>query len=398
MNFTKIKGDITSAEGFKAGAVKTGIKNNSLDLAIIYCENLAETAAVYTTNQVQAAPIKICREHLADGSARAIVINSGIANACTGEEGLQNALQMTETAAGSLHLKKEDVLVASTGIIGKQLPMSKIKAGIEEASENLAKDSGKDAAKAIQTTDTTVKRAAAAIELDGHEVKIGGMAKGSGMIEPNMATMLSFITTDASIKSGLLQEVLKECVDVSFNKITVDGDQSTNDMIAVMASGKSGAPEITAGSAALEKFKSALKYVTEELAKMIVKDGEGATKFIEINVSGASDSEQAQKIARQIAGSPLVKTAVYGESPSWGRIAAAAGSAVDDFDSQDLEIELNGKKVFGPEHEVHEFPGDILSSSTIRIDVDPGCGEASDTVWTCDFSDEYVEINAKYYS
>ena len=340
----------------------------------------------------------ICKEHLKDGSARAIVVNSGIANACTGAEGYQNAIKMTEIAADNLNLDKEDVLVASTGIIGKQLPMSKITGGIKEAAGKLNKNGGEKAARAIQTTDNMLKRAAAKIKLKGQEIKIGGMAKGSGMIEPNMATMLSFISTDASIKSELLERALRAAVDDSFNKITVDGDQSTNDMVAIMANGMSEAPEITAGSTAFQKFKSALKYVAEKLAKMIVKDGEGATKLIEINVSGASDNKTAEKIARQIANSPLVKTAIYGEAPSWGRIAAAAGSAVNKFDCCDLQIAINGEKVFGPEEKVHQFSQNILTSNTINIEVTMGKGGASSKIWTCDFSQEYIEINAKYYS
>lgn len=398
MNFNKIFGGITVAKGFKTAGVKTGVKNNSLDLAIIHSEKCTETAAIYTTNQVQAAPIKICKDHLKDGRAQSIVINSGIANACTGSEGIKNAREMAETAAGCLDVDPGEVLVASTGIIGKQLPVSKIKEGIKEAADRLDRNNGEDAARAILTTDTITKQVAAGFEIKGKEVKIGGMAKGSGMIEPNMATMLSFITTDASIDERLLQKALKSAADASFNKITVDGDQSTNDMVAVMASGMSDAPRISADSPAYKKFKSALKYVAEELAKMIVKDGEGGTKLIEVDVKGASDSEQAEKVAREIANSPLVKTAIFGESPSWGRIAAAAGSADDNFDSGDLKININGEKVFGPGEKVHQFSRDILTEDKINIAVELGIGKASQKIWTCDFSPDYIEINAKYYS
>lgn len=398
MNFNEISGGITAASGFKTAGVKTGVKNSSLDLAIIHSEKSAETAAIYTTNQVQAAPIKICKDHLENGLAQSIVINSGIANACTGSEGYKKALKMTETAADCLKIPPEKVLVASTGIIGKQLPISKITGGIKEAAGKLDRNSSEDAARAILTTDTVTKQIATSFEIKGKKVKIGGMAKGSGMIEPNMATMLSFITTDASIEKGLLAKTLKSIGDSSFNKITVDGDQSTNDMVTIMANGMAETPPISADTDAYKKFKSALKYVAEELAKMIVKDGEGGTKFIEVEVHNAPGAEEAEKIARQIANSPLVKTAIFGEAPSWGRIAAAAGSADDTFDSRDLEIAINGEKIFGPGERVHQFSRDILTRDKINIAVKLGAGEASKKIWTCDFSPEYIDINAKYYS
>ncbi len=397
-DLNKVSGGITAARGFKAAGVKTGIKNNSFDLAIIKSQEKASAAAVYTTNQVQAAPIDVCRNNLEDGTASAVVVNSGISNACTGEQGLENAYKMAEKTGEELGVNPDEVVVASTGIIGKQLPMEKIEAGIESASQKLDRNSDEKAAKAILTTDTTTKQIAVKTEVEGETLTVSGMAKGSGMIEPDMATMLSFITTDADINDQLLHKTLKSAVDNSFNKITVDGDQSTNDMVAVLASGQADIPEITAGGSAYEKFTQALQYVTEELAKMIVKDGEGGTKFIEIEVGGAASRAQAEKAARQIANSPLVKTAIFGESPSWGRIAAAAGSADDEFDLEDLKIVINGEEIFGPEERVHSFSKDILTRDRIDIAVDLGLGDASEKIWTCDFSYEYVEINAKYYS
>ncbi|SDL32384.1 bifunctional glutamate N-acetyltransferase/amino-acid acetyltransferase ArgJ [Halarsenatibacter silvermanii] len=397
-NLNEVSGGITAARGFKAAGVKTGIKNNSFDLAIIKSQKKAKAAAVYTTNQVQAAPIEVCRNNLEDGTASAVVVNSGISNACTGKQGLENAYKMVEKTGEELGVNTDEVIVASTGIIGKQLPMEKIEAGIESASKKLDRNSDEKAAKAILTTDTTTKQIAVKTEIEGEALTVSGMAKGSGMIEPDMATMLSFITTDADINNQLLQKTLKAAVDNSFNKITVDGDQSTNDMVAVLASGQADIPKITAGSSAYEKFTQALHYVAEKLAKMIVKDGEGGTKFIEIEVGGAASLGQAEKAARQIANSPLVKTAIFGESPSWGRIAAAAGSADDEFDLEDLKIVINGEEIFGPEEYVHSFSKDILTRDRIDIVVDLGLGDVSEKIWTCDFSYEYVEINAKYYS
>lgn len=393
-----INSGILAPSGFAGSAVKTGVKNSSLDLAIIYAEKEARTVAVFTTNEVQAAPVVFSREQLKSNRIKAIVVNSGIANACTGEQGWLDTVEMAKKTASKLGLDKEQILIASTGIIGKNLPMDKIKPGIDQAAASLNKSSGSEIARAILTTDTSIKEKAFKFEIGGREIKIGGVAKGSGMIEPNMATMLAFFTTDIAIKTELLDAAFREAVAKSFNKITVDGDQSTNDMAAIMASGMAGNPEITEKGNDYHKFVRVLTELAEFLAQAIVRDGEGCTKFIEVVAAGVRTEEEAEKIARKIANSPLVKTAIFGEAPSWGRIAAAVGSASNNFSKSDLVIELNGNKIFGPAEKVYNFSKDILNQNEILINVDLNAGHASAKIWTCDFSHGYIDINTKYYS
>ncbi|MFW5994374.1 MAG: bifunctional glutamate N-acetyltransferase/amino-acid acetyltransferase ArgJ [Halanaerobiaceae bacterium] len=394
----EINGGILAAEGFLGSAVKTGVKNSSLDLAIIYCENQPVTAAVFTTNKVQAAPVVFSKNQLKAEPIKAIVVNSGIANACTGEQGRLDTIEMAEVAADNLEIDRSQVLIASTGIIGKNLPMTKIRPGIVKAANSLTKVDNLKIAESILTTDSNIKEKAFQFEIAGTEINLGGVAKGSGMIEPNMATMLAFFTTDLAINKKLLQEAFKKVTDQSFNKITVDGDQSTNDMAAIMASGRAGNPEINSKNQDYKKFVRVLKEIATYLAQSIVKDGEGSTKFVEITASGVRDDKEAELIARKIANSPLVKTAIYGEAPSWGRIAAAVGSVSHNFYKDDLIIEINDINVFGPSEKVYNFPRSILKEDEITIKVKLNAGSGSATIWTCDFSHGYIDVNTKYYN
>jgi len=398
-----IKGGITAVQGFKASGLHCGIKRSRADLALIYTEAEASAAGVFTQNTVKAAPVILSKKHLSSGRARAVVVNSGNANACTGERGMSDAEKMAETAAYALGIKPQEVVVASTGVIGVPLPMDKIQRGIYEAAEKLSSDGGSAAAEAIMTTDTYPKEFAVRFDLDGVTVTVGGMAKGSGMIHPNMATMLGFIATDAAVSPKMLKKALKYAVDRSFNMITVDGDTSTNDMVVVLANGLSKNPIIDSEAPAYFKFLRALERVCLELAKDIVRDGEGATKFVEIEVSGASSVEEARKLALSVATSSLVKTALFGEDANWGRILAACGKTGVLFDPSKVDIFLKSKG--GIEQTARggmglpfneENAARILAEKEIKIIINFNEGEASAKAWTCDLSYEYVRINSSY--
>ncbi|NOX96512.1 MAG: bifunctional glutamate N-acetyltransferase/amino-acid acetyltransferase ArgJ, partial [Nitrospirae bacterium] len=323
----EIKGGITTPRGFQAAGIKCGLKENKKDLALLLSEVPARAIALLTTNRIQAAPLKITKEHLRDSRAQAIIINSGNANACTGRKGLSDARLMTQLTARNLQIKEKDVLVASTGIIGRPLPINKISRGIEKLRQKLTVEEKSSAAEAIMTTDTFPKEIAVKIRIKGKEVFIGGMAKGAGMVAPHLATMLAFITTDALIAKQALKKALKDSVDKSFNMITIDGDMSTNDMVVILANGLAQNEEIETGEKSFKCFQEALDFVTLSLAKMLVADGEGATKFVEIKVKNAQDSREAKKAACAIANSVLVKTALFGEDANWGRIMAALGQS-----------------------------------------------------------------------
>jgi glutamate N-acetyltransferase/amino-acid N-acetyltransferase len=396
-----IPGGVTAPRGYRAAGVHCGVKKLKKDLCLLVSDAPAAAAAVLTTNIVQAAPVVVVRQQLLTGpSFRAIVVNSGNANACTGERGLTDAWAMTAAAARALGVENREVLVSSTGVIGQFLPMDRILDGITLAARNLSRAAGGDAAEAIMTTDTFVKEAAVRCELGGKTVTVGGMAKGSGMIAPNMATMLAFVTTDAAITPPLLRAALAQATGRSFNRISVDGDMSTNDMAAVLANGMAGAPLIAdAADPSYQVFCSALEHVLVRLSKMIVVDGEGATKFIEITVTGAATEADATAAGRAIANSNLVKTAMHGEDANWGRILAAAGTAGIPFDPAEVEIWFGDVPILRRNYRI-DFSEDearkVLEQKEIRVTVALHQGEGTASFWTCDLSKEYVTINANY--
>ena len=395
----KISGGITAPSGFSACGIHCGIKGRGKDLALIYSERETAAAAVFTTNKIQSASVKLSREHLQDAKARAIVINSGNANACTGARGYKDAKLITALAAGELGVSKEDILIASTGIIGQFLPMAKIRPGIGRLAKSLNRRGNASAAQAIMTTDTFCKETSVSFEVNGKIVSIGAMGKGAGMIYPSMATMLCFITTDASVSKSALEKAFRDSVDKSFHRITVDGDRSTNDSIFILANGTAGNRKIQSGSESFNEFQKALNYVMREMAKMIVKDGEGAKKFIEIKVAGAKSQGDAKKIGFNIANSNLVKTALGGEDPNWGRIASAAGSAGIDVTERKLSIFIGDVQVMkngcAADYDVRKVKK-VLAGCEIKIAINLNLGKKDYTVWTSDLTEEYVRINAGY--
>lgn len=398
--FTEIPGGVTAPQGFlAAGAAAEVRKKGRRDLAILYSEKPAAAAALFTQSQVKAAPVLVTQEHLATGSAQVVVVNSGIANACTGEQGLADAKMMAKVAGEVLKVSPEQVVVASTGVIGEYLPMDKIESGIKKAAVSLSQEGGVFAAEAILTTDTTTKECAVKFTLGGKEVMIGGMAKGSGMIHPNMATMLGFITTDAHVQPQTLDHALRWAADRSFNAITVDGDTSTNDMVVALANAQAGNHLLTDEDPEYSLFRDALLLVCTELAKMIARDGEGATKFLEVRVNGAASDRDALTIARAVAGSSLVKSALFGEDANWGRVLAAAGACGVTFDPNlvdvyldDLLVAAQGKGLAFDEEQVST----ILAGHDLTITVDLKQGDAGGKAWGCDLSIDYVRINANY--
>jgi glutamate N-acetyltransferase/amino-acid N-acetyltransferase len=392
-------GGVTTPQGFHAAGVSAGIKaSRGLDLALLVSDRPAVAAAVFTTNKAVAAPVVVSRDHLArsGGIARAVIVNSGCANACTGDAGLQVARDMAEDTARILGCPADQVLVASTGVIGVSLPIEKIRSGLGAAFAALAADQGGAAARAIMTTDPFPKEAAAHVRIGDREVAIGGMAKGSGMIEPMMATMLGFVTTDASVPLPLLSRALREAVNDTFNAITVDGECSTNDSVMVLANGASGA---TVDEDSYGVFVDALRAVCLELALGIVRGGEGATKLVTVTVTGAASWGDARIAAKAIANSLLVKTAIHGGDPNWGRLIAVAGRAGVAFDLSRAAVAIGPTILFKdgrPFDESAPEAAQYLRGGEIAISVSLGAGEASSTVWTCDLSAEYVRINAEY--
>jgi glutamate N-acetyltransferase / amino-acid N-acetyltransferase len=393
---------VTVARGFRAAGVSAGIKaNGNLDLALMVSETPASAAAVFTTNRAQAAPVLVSREHLtrSGGTARAIVVNSGCANACTGDEGMQVARAMAAETARLVNCPTEQVLVASTGVIGVALPIEKVRLGLPAAMQALAAEQGWAAARAIMTTDPFPKEASTRVTIGGREVSdivIGGMAKGSGMIEPMMATMLGFVTTDAAVPKALLDRALREAVDETFNAITVDGECSTNDCVMLLANGASG---VEIGEATYAPFVKGLRDVCRELALGIVRGGEGATKLVTITVTNAASRAEARRAAKAIANSPLVKTAIHGGDPNWGRLIAVAGRANVEFELSRASVVIGSVVLFKdgrPYDEAAPQAAAYLNRKDIEVVVGLGAGEASSTVWTCDLSAEYVRINADY--
>ncbi len=393
-----VQGGVTSAQGFLASGVHCGIKPQRKDLALVFSSVPAAVAGVFTTNKVKAAPVLIDMERIRSGQGRAVLLNSGNANACTGEQGMRDAREMGHLTAETLEVPEDLVYVCSTGPIGIPLPMDAIRRGIPEAVRLLGPD-GNAAAEAILTTDTVPKAAAVQVTIGGQVVTVGGMSKGAGMIHPSMATTLTVVTTDATAAPAMLQAALRRAADQSFNRITVDGDQSTNDTILLFANGEAGVPEITAPGEALDALQAGLNAVTLTLAKAVARDGEGATKLIEVAIAGAASDEDAQRAAFAVANSPLVKTSIHGASPNWGRVMAAVGYSGAEVNPDRLKVQIGpvvvaerGVQAGGPE--LLEQAGEHMAGHDVRVVVDLGLGRGEASVWTCDLSEEYVKENA----
>jgi glutamate N-acetyltransferase/amino-acid N-acetyltransferase len=393
---------VTSPRGFLAATVRSGLKKAGEDLAIIYSDRPAVAAAVFTQNLVQAAPVVLSREHLKFKTQRAIVVNSGCANACTGAEGLEDARRTARLVAELVGCDPREVLVSSTGVIGMRLKMDKLEAGIRAAAPALSGENGFRVAEAIMTTDTRPKRALRRVKIGGKRVTIAGVAKGAGMIHPNMATLLSFMTTDAAISKKALRSALKSAVDASFNRVSIDGDTSTNDTLAILANGAAGNEQIKEmGGEDYQRFTRALTEVARDLAIQVARDGEGARKLVTIEVRHAPDDRAAHRIAETVATSPLVKTAIAGADANWGRILAAAGRSGVRFDPEKVEIRI-GKLVVARKGRgllfSEERALEILKRGEVEILIDLHQGEAQTTAWTCDLTEDYIRINADYRS
>lgn len=396
-------GSITSPKGFTAAGVSAGIKKSGKkDIGIILSEVDAAAAGVFTLNKMCAAPVIVCREVTLKPKSRAIIVNAGCANACTGDVGLADAWRMLNYSTKVLGLEENEAYICSTGIIGETLPMDKIETGILAASKELKKENADNFANAILTTDTFMKNIAYEFELDGKTVTIAGVAKGSGMIEPNMATMLTFITTDVSISPYLLKRTIKKIADNSFNMVVVDGDTSTNDSMIVLANGLAENKVIISETEANYKiFYEAFLKVAQDLAKMIAKDGEGATKFLEINVVGALTKADAKMAAKAIAKSPLVKTAFFGEDPNWGRIVCAAGYSGAELNPNKISLHIGSLQLVAHGLNLNFDKSEaiaIMQNNEIELTLDLGVGSATATVWSCDFSYDYVKINGEYHT
>ena len=401
----QIRGGVTAAKGFTASGVHVGIRKNKdkKDLALVLSEKPCSAAAVYTTNQVKGQPLIVTSEHLADGKAQAIIVNSGNANTCTGEQGVAAARRMAALVAEKLPVKASDVIVASTGVIGQQLDVSVIEAGMDQLVAGLSKTGNIDAREAIMTTDTVKKEVTIQIEVGDTPVIIGAMAKGSGMIHPNMATMLGFITTDCAISPAMLQKALSAVVGKTFNRVSVDGDTSTNDMVVVLANGMAGNAMIDAEGPEYRDFYEGLAWLSTQLARMIARDGEGATKLIECTVESASDEEKAEQLAKGVICSSLVKTAMFGADANWGRILCALGYTRKDFDPNKVDVAFESAsgyievcKAGVPLPFNEEKAKKILSYQEVTIYVSLNEGDAQATCWGCDLTYEYVRINGDY--
>jgi len=399
-----ISGGVCAAEGFSANGIHCGIRKNKTkrDLSLIFSKVPAAAAAVYTTNLVKGAPLTVTKHHIADGFAQAVICNSGNANTCNAD-GIEIAEKMSSLCASALSIKKEDVVVASTGVIGQPLDVTPIADGVDALVRGLSKDGGEFAAEGIMTTDTVKKEVAVEFELSGKTCKIGGIAKGSGMIHPNMATMLVFITTDAAICPSLLQKALSSDIKNTFNMVSIDGDTSTNDMVCVLANGMAGNAEICEENEDFKTFMAALNTVTVHLCRMIAADGEGATKLLECSVSGAKDEETAKTVAKSVICSSLLKAAMFGADANWGRVLCAIGYSGADVDVNRVDVAFrsakgridvckNGAGIPFSE----EVAKEILLEDEIEIVVSVGNGENSATAWGCDLTYDYVKINGDY--
>jgi glutamate N-acetyltransferase/amino-acid N-acetyltransferase len=401
-DFKPIPGGVLAAKDFVAAAVHCGIKKDKLDLVMIHSLRPAAAAATVTQNKFRAAPTYVTQEAVADGNAQTIIANSGNANCATGEQGLLDAWRMAALAGNATGVEATEVIVCSTGHIGDLLPMDKVEAGIAEAAAKLSRDNAELAARGIMTTDSYPKSCAAEFEVNGVTCRIGGIAKGAGMIHPNMATMLCFLCTDVAIDAKLLRQLLVDCVEHTFNCITVDGDMSTNDTVAILANGAAENETLVyledKGS---DAFQAALRYVCTELAKMIAFDGEGATKAVTIRVTEAESFEEARAVAKGVANYNLCKCMFYGMDFNWGRVAAAIGATLLDVDPARISIEIQGIRAWHrgvPERFDLQAARQLLRDREIFVKISLGKGDAEATVWTCDLTPEYITLNAEYES
>ena len=394
-------GTITNAGGFQAGATYAGLKtfsDDKLDLGIILSEAPCTAAGVFTTNAIKSPSVTVTQEHVEAGPVRALIVNAGIANTCVGEQGYTDAKEMTELAARRLGVRPEEVLVCSTGVIGVELPMSLIRTGVEQI--DLTASGGHEVARAMMTTDTRPKEVAVTFDIGGRRVNMGGVVKGSGMIHPNMATMLSFVTTDAAVEGNFLQDTLREVADASFNMMTVDGDTSTNDTVLVMANGTAGNSPVTAGTPDAETFKEALLQVCVHLAKELARDGEGSgDRLIIVEVAGAESVADARMAARTIASSSLVKSAVHGRDPNWGRILMALGRSGAVVEESKVDLFINGVCIMQgglpiPFH--RDAVVALMGGPEVTFRLELGLGDGDATAWGCPLTEEYVVINSAY--
>lgn len=394
------RGGVASADGFTAGGTYAGIKTagaDALDLGMVASDAPATAAGMFSQNKVLSPSVTVSQRRIRNGSARAVVANSGCANCSVGKQGMSDAEEMTALAAAYLGVDAEEVLIGSTGLIGVELPMALVRQNLGNV--NLSNDGGNRFARSIMTTDTHPKEVAVSTEIDGREVVIGGCAKGSGMIHPNMATMLSFITTDAPVERSFLQQALQEAVGASFNMIDVDGDQSTNDTVIVLANGKAGGPLISGGTEGGEAFQEALTYVCVDLAKKMARDGEGATHLIEATVEGARSVEEARRGARKIVSSLLVKAMIYGRDPNWGRVMMALGNSGIDFEESNVDIFINDIHIVHQGMSISYLKDSVVSSMSddeVRLRVRIASGGESGTAWGCDLTEAYVIENSAY--
>ena len=395
-----LTGGVTAPGGFVAGGVMCGVRNSGRrDLGLLFSEHGCTAAAVFTRNVMKGAPLEVTRGAVGSGGVRAVVVNSGYANAATGRKGLEDAYAMQAFAASALGIEAREVAVASTGVIGEHLPMDKISAGIEAVGAELGRD-GAGFAEAILTTDTRIKEAAVRVEIGGTTVTVGGTAKGSGMIHPNMGTMLAFLTTDAAVEERCLQETLSKVTERTFNRVTVDGDTSPSDLAILLANGAAGGGgTLTLDSPDWSVFADAVEEVARSLAKEIARDGEGATRLVEVDVEGAKDEASAAALAKSVVGSNLVKAAVFGEDANWGRVLTAMGYSGVNFEPNDVDLWFGPVKIFADwepvPHEVAEANA-ALSSGEVRITARLNEGDASAAAWGCDLTYEYVRINGSY--
>lgn len=393
-------GTILSPTGYSSAGIHAGLRQTKKDLGLIYSEVPAVCAAVYTLNKFQAAPLTVTKESIAqEGKIQAVIVNSANANACTGQQGITDALTMQKETANKLQIDQHLVAVASTGVIGETLPIEKISKGIKAIELGTNEADAEAFQTAILTTDTVMKRSCYQTEINGKKVTIGGAAKGSGMINPNMATMLTFITTDAAVEQTALNDLLKQITEETFNQITVDGDTSTNDMVIVLANGTAENTELSEDHPEWPKFKQSLYKVCKSLAKQIARDGEGATKLVEVQVTGATTVKDAQVIAKQIVGSNLVKTAIYGEDANWGRIIGAIGQADAQLDPEKVDIKIGPIAILEKSEPLlfsNDEATEYLKNDYIKIYVNLNNGTAKGCAWGCDLSYDYIKINASY--
>ena len=394
-----IKGGVTAAIGFQADGIACGIKRRRKDLALIYSPFSCAAAGVFTQNRLQAAPVVVTRQHLRSSYSKAILVNSGNANCATGKQGFKDAEEMTRVAAKVLHANPKEVLVASTGVIGRRLPMTVIRHGIVTVAEHLTQHGSSHAAEAILTTDRMVKEAAVQYSVKGEKITLGAIAKGAGMIAPHMATMLCFITSDANISRTALRKSLRAGVETSFNAITIDGEMSTNDMVLILANRQAGNSQIQPDGIGYREFTQALQTLLERMARMIVLDAEGGTRFVEIRVDGAKRSDDARKVAFRIANSLLVKTMLSGADPNWGRVVACVGSSGVSVRMDKVLVSIGTIGVYHKGEPVSHDPGELrryLKQKEVQISVHLGLGKSNCRVWTSDLSADYVKINAGY--